>query len=118
MNMARQKNSPSTRQRSAARASGQRIAADRQAAVKSAARRIANFNVPTPAGDGGSGDPPIIISGGGSVHMDMPHGFKDNGTDADHKKYKHDTGDLAELVIDNGAPIPLKKDSRIEIRYK
>jgi hypothetical protein len=92
------------------------MAADREAAVKSTARRIANFNVPGPGG--GGSDPPIIVQGGGSIHMDMPHGFKDNGTDTDHKKYKHDTGDLAELVIDNGAPIPLKKDSRIEIRYR
>jgi hypothetical protein len=115
MNMARQKNSPSTRQRSAARASGHQIAADREAAVKSTMRQVANFNVPGP---GGGSDPPIIVQGGGSVHMDMPHGFKDNGADADHKKYKHDTGDLAELVIDNGTPIPLNKNSRIEIRYK
>lgn len=106
--MTQKKNSPSKRQG---------VAADRDAAIKSVVRRSANFNVPpAPAGDGA--DPPIIVQGGGSVHMDMPHGFKEQEANASHKKYKHDAGDLVELVIDNGTPIPLNKNSRIEIRYK
>lgn len=50
--------------------------------------------------------------------MDVPHKFTDDGAGKHGKKYKHDTGHLVELVIDGGDPIPLKKHSRIEIRYK
>lgn len=113
--MARKKESPSRRRKVA----GRHVPADRGASVKSAARRVANFNVPASAADSGTGgsDPPIIVSGGNSVHVDMSDKFADDGSGGGHKKYKHSTGTLAQIVIDGGTPINLNSTSVIEIRY-
>src|ERR1051325_5601330 len=96
--MARKKESPSRRRKVA----GRRVPADRGASVKSAARRVANFNVPAPADDGGTGgsDPPIIVSGGNSVYVDLADSFADDGSGGGHKKFKHNTGTLSEIVVD------------------
>ncbi|MCA1815242.1 MAG: hypothetical protein LC746_02320, partial [Acidobacteria bacterium] len=66
---------------------------------------------------GGSGDPPIIITGGNSVHVGLPHSFADDGSGGGHKKFKHGSGSLSEIVVD-GTTIQLNQNSRIEIRYK
>lgn len=60
---------------------------------------------------------PIIVSGGNSISVELPHQFSDSGATADAKLYT--SGDvLLEIVIDGGTPIPLTRNSRIVIRYK
>jgi hypothetical protein len=60
-----------------------------------------------------SSDPPIIVHGG-SVRVDVPAGFIDEGG----KKFKNDKVTLDTLQINEDTPIPLNKGDRITITYK
>lgn len=74
-------------------------------------------------------DPPIIVDGGGSIAVDLPPKFKDEGsTPNGGKKYKHDLGNLTNMVItspDNYTVNPtsgditvkLKSTSKITVNY-
>ena len=85
------------------KAAGRRVPADRGASVKSAARRSANFSAPL--GDGGSGDPPIIITGGNSVHVTVPDKFSEDGSGKKGGKFTHGTGTMTEIVVDGGMTV-------------
>ena len=58
-------------------------------------------------------DPPIIVHGG-SVQVDVPVNFIDQGG----KKFKNDKVTLVSLQINEDTPIPLNKGDRITITYK
>ena len=58
-------------------------------------------------------DPPIIVHGG-SVAVDVPANFIDQGG----KKFKNDKVTLVSLQINEDTPIPLNKGDRITITYK
>lgn len=62
-------------------------------------------------------DPPIIVSGGGSVELDLPIQYKEKSKDSKYKKYKSDTGNLASIEID-GKSYPLTPTSKIVINFK
>lgn len=62
-------------------------------------------------------DPPIIVSGGGSVNLDLPTQYKEKGKDSKYTKYKSETGNLASIEID-GKSYPLTPTSKIVIRFK
>lgn len=57
-------------------------------------------------------DPPIVITGGSVKVKFKRSSFNHEGDDSHHP---HAT--LVSLVIDDGEPIPLKKNSRIKINY-
>lgn len=100
-----------------------RALTDGAAAIRSAARSIARFNVPPSAGGGGGGpapliDPPIVVQGGGSIDVDVPEKFKEKVSGKKGGKFKGETQNLVSIVIDGGTPIPLKADSKIEIHYE
>ena len=58
-------------------------------------------------------DPPIIVHGG-SVQVDVPPDFVDQGG----KKFKNDKVTLETLQINNGPVTTLNKDDVITITYK
>jgi hypothetical protein len=120
MNMVRKKGSPSRRQRAAEPTFERRAPTDQVAALKSAVKSIAKFEVSSIAGGGDISftDPPIIIQGGGSIDVDVPEKFKEKGSGKKGGKYKGETQNLVSVVIDGGAPITVKADSKIEINYK
>jgi hypothetical protein len=60
-----------------------------------------------------SSDPPIIVHGG-SVAVDVPPNFVDQGD----KKFKNEKVTLVSLQINEDTPIPLNKGDRITITYK
>ncbi len=60
-------------------------------------------------------DPPIIVQGGGSVDVEVPDGFNQQGSG---KNFKNDKVNLVSLQIDEQTPIPLNKNARITILYK
>jgi hypothetical protein len=62
-------------------------------------------------------DPPIVVQGGGSVNLDLPPQFKENGNNPNGKKFRSEKN-LASIEIDGGKPIPLNENSRIVIRFK
>jgi hypothetical protein len=120
MNMVRKKGSPSKLQRTGDPTFARRALMDGAAMIKSAARSIAKFNVPSSAGDGGLSliDPPIVVQGGGSIDVDIPEKFKEKGSGKKGGKYKGDTQNLVSVVIDGGTPIAVNANSKIEINYK
>jgi len=62
-------------------------------------------------------DRPIIVQGGGSVNLDLPPQFKENGNDPNGRKFRSEKN-LATIQIDGGKPIPLNENSEIIIRFK
>jgi hypothetical protein len=119
MNMVGKKSSPSNGQKTAKPTLARRSRSDRDAAIKSAAKSIAKFNVPPPIGGGVSfTDPPIVVQGGGSIDLDVPEKFKEKGSEKKGGKFKGETQNLVSVVIDGGEPIPVNTTSRIEIHYK
>jgi hypothetical protein len=121
MNMVRKKGSPSKLQRTDDPTFERRALTDGAATLKSAARPIARFNVPSSAGGGGGAsliDPPIVIQGGGSIDVDVPEKFKEKVSGKRGGKFKGETQNLVSIVIDGGSPIPLRPDSKIEINYE
>ena len=58
-------------------------------------------------------DPPIIVHGG-SVAVDVPDSFTDQGG----KKFKYDKVPLDTLQINEDTPIKLNKGDTITITYK
>lgn len=60
-----------------------------------------------------SSDPPIIVHGG-SVAVDVPASFQDEGG----KKFKNDKVQLVSLQINEDTPIALNKNDKITITYK
>ena len=63
-------------------------------------------------------DRPIIVSGGGSVDLDLPSKFKERSSGPEGKKFKSDTNNLASVQIDGGKPIRLNRNSRIVINFE
>jgi hypothetical protein len=60
-------------------------------------------------------DPPILIQGGGSIDIDVPAGFTEQGGT---KRFKNDKVNLVSLQINEDTPITLNKDDKITITYK
>jgi hypothetical protein len=76
----------------------------------------------TPTGGGGDSfddaDPPIIVSGGGSIILDRPDKFKDHGTFPNGKKYRIANGVLVSCQINTNTPIPLRPTDKITITWR
>ena len=66
-----------------------------------------------------SADRPIIVQGGGSISVDLPEKFEEEGgTGKRGGKFRNRDQDIISITVD-GKPVDvdLKKNSRIEINY-
>jgi hypothetical protein len=64
------------------------------------------------------GDPPIIITGGGSINVAIPNTFTERAHSEKEKDFKNDNVNLISVQIDENPPITLNKNSKITITYK
>ncbi|HEY0084064.1 MAG TPA: hypothetical protein VGB61_14900 [Pyrinomonadaceae bacterium] len=64
------------------------------------------------------GDPPIIITGGGSINVVIPATFTEQAHSEKQKDFKNDNVNLISVQIDDNPPITLNKNSKITITYK
>lgn len=64
----------------------------------------------------GPGDPPIIIQGGGSIHMRLPKKFEPDGEDPQERKFKNGTQDLISVTIGN-TKYDVAANEKIVIKY-
>jgi hypothetical protein len=60
-------------------------------------------------------DPPILIQGGGSIEIDVPASFQEQGG---AKRFKNEQVNLVSLQINEDTPIQLNKGDKISITYK
>lgn len=63
-------------------------------------------------------DPPIIVSGGGSIILDRPDKFVLHGTLPKSKKYRIANGVLVSCQINTNTPIRLNPTDKITITWR